>query len=362
MAEKPKTPKKSTMIDVAQPGRSAPSASSRPIIVGNKPTVQDPMVNDKQNVQAGEQPVAVRRSAPQVIAPLSDAEKRAAENDTDTSTNADQAEQTPVEAPPVPATEPASEQPGSSDGGGSASGSGSDKNSGGKSSSIVDAVVDQASKNKDKKGDKKQAELEKRQAEVEKLIEEKKYFVQTSQVAKKQRKTRWAALLLVILLLVGAYLAIDAQVIKNDIQLPYEFFKEEERATPAPLPVSGDNDNAQKAESTDEESKEPANGQDAESVDGQMPAQISARDTERKIELKNLQQKLEAYFNDRGAYPTGAGWATSINATNDEITGPRGDAYTYESDGRSFTLRAQLENASDPDAADGFYVINSLNE
>lgn len=370
MAEKQKSNAPSSKaMDVAKPGKSTPSASSRPIIVGNKQTVQDPMVNDKQATQSGEQTIAVRRSAPQVIAPLSETEKLAAEGKADTTAEPSETEQNAAQAEPPAPTEgavvdeeqSAESAASTSDSGGSSS-SGSSKDSGGKSSSIVDAVVDQASKNKDKKDDKKQAELEKRQAEIEKLIEEKKYYVPTAQVTKKQRKTRWAALLLVILLLIGAYVAIDAQVIKNNIQLPYEFFKEERQATSPLAPAQSVKKDDQQEKSSDEKAEQ-ADDQSQESMDGQLPAQVSGRDMDRKNELKNLQQKLETYFNDNGVYPTGADWKVAINATNDEVTGPRGDVYSYESnDGTSYTLKAQLENANDPDAIDGSYVINSVNE
>ncbi len=44
MADKNKDDKK--LMDVSRPGKSAPSATSRPIIVTHGPIMQDPMVND----------------------------------------------------------------------------------------------------------------------------------------------------------------------------------------------------------------------------------------------------------------------------------------------------------------------------
>jgi type II secretion system protein G len=99
-------------------------------------------------------------------------------------------------------------------------------------------------------------------------------------------------------------------------------------------------------------------------------AQARGRDTDRKNELKNLQQKLETYFNDNNGYPAEAGFATDIAASADETTGPRNDAYTYNAldegcaDGActSFSLTANLENDDDPDAdGSGNYVLNSVN-
>lgn len=37
--------KEGSMVDVAHPGKTAPSGTSRPVIVGNRPVLQDPMVN-----------------------------------------------------------------------------------------------------------------------------------------------------------------------------------------------------------------------------------------------------------------------------------------------------------------------------
>lgn len=92
-------------------------------------------------------------------------------------------------------------------------------------------------------------------------------------------------------------------------------------------------------------------------------AQARGRDSERKNELKNAQQKLESYFNDNDAYP--ADLATA-GVTGDEAQGPRGDSYVYApaADNQSYTLRADLENDGDKDAIDanGTYEIQSVNQ
>lgn len=95
-------------------------------------------------------------------------------------------------------------------------------------------------------------------------------------------------------------------------------------------------------------------------------AQARGRDTDRKNELKNLQTRLETYFNDNGEYPSTdtAAMVAALggSATDDEYVDPRNNPYVYEStDGTSFTLTADLENDSDPDATSGNYVLNSVN-
>lgn len=94
-------------------------------------------------------------------------------------------------------------------------------------------------------------------------------------------------------------------------------------------------------------------------------AQARGRDTDRKNELKNLQQKLETYFGDNDQYPAAGTWQTDLDVSDDEITGPRSDAYTYTpaGDQQSYTLTADLENDDDKDAdANGNYVLTSVNE
>lgn len=96
-------------------------------------------------------------------------------------------------------------------------------------------------------------------------------------------------------------------------------------------------------------------------------AQRRGRDTDRKNELKNAQQRLETHFNDNGGYP--ADWTTVITDAGDR-TGPRNDGYVYTqlpagctgNTCTSFTLDADLENDSDPDATAGHYIINSVNQ
>ena len=92
-------------------------------------------------------------------------------------------------------------------------------------------------------------------------------------------------------------------------------------------------------------------------------AQKRGRDTDRKNELKNLQQKLETHFGDNDEYPATLGDLDPV-PTTDETTGPRTDAYTYATpDQQSYTLTADLENDDDKDAdASGNYVLISVNQ
>lgn len=100
-------------------------------------------------------------------------------------------------------------------------------------------------------------------------------------------------------------------------------------------------------------------------------AQARGRDTDRKNELKNFQQKLETYFGDNGQYPSGdiAAAAATLGLSGDDLTeqtqDPKNQAYVYtvSGDQSSYTLTADLENDDDKDAnAEGLYVISSVNE
>lgn len=92
-------------------------------------------------------------------------------------------------------------------------------------------------------------------------------------------------------------------------------------------------------------------------------AQARGRDTDRKNDLKNIQQKLETYFNDNDFYPAEA---TDIDGVS--LAGPRNTTYDYEAgdctgdECQSYTLSATLENEEDKDATNGVYTLNSVNQ
>jgi type II secretion system protein G len=102
-------------------------------------------------------------------------------------------------------------------------------------------------------------------------------------------------------------------------------------------------------------------------------AQARGRDSDRKNELKNLQQKLETHFGDNDQYPTALAGLTPA-PTADETAGPRNDAYTYTpapagcdnaaTNCDTYTLDANLENDGDKDAIDaaGTYRLISTNQ
>jgi hypothetical protein len=152
--------------DVASPGKSAANATSRPIIVGHGPMMEDPMVQ-KSKDQEGE-PKPATKPAPKIIEPPKGA---ASEVQTEK----------PAEPEPAKPTEPTATE--------------SD------SSAVVDAVADQT-KDKQKEDELLKAEAEK-QAHLDQLVTEKKYFVPLG-VSHRKKANRVGIVLLIVLALVVA--------------------------------------------------------------------------------------------------------------------------------------------------------------
>lgn len=269
MADSKSSKKQSLLTDVAKPGKTAPSASSRPIIVGHKPSIQDPMVNDESTVSE-ELRVDVKRTVPKVVEPLSSgseqkqvvteaSEKVGASDTTDTETDRTQLSPETDNKSGKAVAESAT-------------------NTDSTSTATVDAVIGQAvkDKDKDKQAEKKADELAKREEEVQKLIESKKYFVNIEQSTRKKRKNLWLFLIIFILLLVGTYLAVDSQVVNNNVKLPFEVFKEAqtEKSTPIVTQPSSVKNDADKENSTKNNQKGSFEGEVVESVNKKFNVRI----------------------------------------------------------------------------------------
>lgn len=224
-------------MDVSKPGKVAADTSARPVIVTNRPMVQDPMM--KQDTEVADMGLEEQNSVKdkltvtgeKVIKPI------------DENIEADKSERGDVSAKEKPAsdlkqeakpdttetkveTTGKTEKTESADATDSKAGRSADKATAtdpkakkeATEAAVVDAVVDQAGANK-REAAAQEAEAAK-QTYYEKLIEDKKYFVKTGQVARR-RKNRIAITLLVLLLLaVGAYLAIDAKLINTGFTVP----------------------------------------------------------------------------------------------------------------------------------------------
>ena len=165
---------KKHVSDVARPGKTTASATSRPIIVGHGSSVQDPMVSKSKDVDTT---IAQPNRAGKTISPVSEAAT----------------EEPPTVATPAPTP--------------------------GESSAVVDAVLEAATT---KKKNETETEVSKKADETaQKLIANKTYFLPINSVARRRNSLIASTLFAFMLLaLIGAYLLIDAEIVQTNITLP----------------------------------------------------------------------------------------------------------------------------------------------
>lgn len=227
-------------MDVAKPGTSAPDASARPVIVGHRTLLQDPMVTPAQNDEDKAEEVTVSKTAP-TLKPLNEpapkkvtvkSEEKEDEDDTTESAPAyviesvkpkaeepkeDSKPEEPEKKPEPKETSKEKEPPEKSEPEVATEQPKTDSDE-----AATEAVAEQAAAKKTTEKEDKEAAA--RQEAVQKLITEKTYNLPIGE-AKRKRNMSLILLLLLLLLLVLAYFAIDAGVIKTSISLPFEFFK-----------------------------------------------------------------------------------------------------------------------------------------
>lgn len=186
--------KNKTLTDVEKPGTTPAHATSRPIIISKAPAVKDPMVSNDEPVVA--EPVRLPPSAAKkTIAPLSAEDKRPElppANPAPTEKASEKPEETEPKEEALPVETPTDQSP------------------------EEIAAAEQAVLSKEEQ---EQAEL------VNKLVEQKKYFVPIGAVQKRRTARNTALLALVLLVFVGAALALDAGIIKTDFTLPFDLIK-----------------------------------------------------------------------------------------------------------------------------------------
>lgn len=202
------------VFDISKPGKSQPAATSKPVIVGHKSMVEDPMV------VAANKPEATT-PAPVAVEPE---DKPAGSPVVEEKGSIDEASHTAkVVTPPsdaAPAAEGDNEKPGETE-----AKPPEEKLA---EEAVADSVPDEKDDNKEvKPADSKETEAEKaKAAAIQELIENKKYAVKIGEVQRK-RHSHWTLAILVLLLVAifTAYLLIDAGIIKTNIKLPYHIFK-----------------------------------------------------------------------------------------------------------------------------------------
>ncbi len=193
-------PKKdiSKTMDVSKPGRSTPDTSARPVIVTNRSIVQDPTLKDDSKDDSKQADKTFARGE-KTITPVSKITPQ------DSTTDETKPAETP--APPAAASEKfdiAKERA--------------------KEAAVVDAVADQATEDKKKQNKDSDAEIARKKA-LEKLVADKKYFVPIGQVSRRRNRRAVLVFVILLILIIGGYLALDAEIIKSSISLPFDLVK-----------------------------------------------------------------------------------------------------------------------------------------
>lgn len=198
------TAKKLPIDDVAKPGKTPADATARPIITTHA-IMKDPMVTeDPTSVEeannASEETTPEKQlplpSAKKVIQPISDPGEPDAKVKNDSETPA----KTETSAP-EPSVDDVTD------------------------SAVVDAVVDQVADKK--KEDKLNEEEQQRQELIDKLVDEKKYFLPiTSHTARRNGRVSLLLLGALLPVIVGLGLAADAGLINLGFKVPFDFIKD----------------------------------------------------------------------------------------------------------------------------------------
>lgn len=213
------------VFDVAKPGKSAPSTTTRPIILGHKPMIQDPMVNTSEAsaeapVSNTEQAVPVRGT--KKIMPLSEKEpdkKNAEANKADGKPAEEPAANSDAKAEVAKAEDTlapdssAEEQPSSPNV--EAPETVPDTNE----KAAVDALANQVTRRKD--GELSEEEIKRAEA-IQKLITDKTYYLKIGQAHRGRNNTLFIILFLVVIVAAGLMLAVDAGIVQTNITLPFD--------------------------------------------------------------------------------------------------------------------------------------------
>ncbi len=224
MTKKVDTKKKTTeektidsdkVFDVAHPGESMPSATSRPVIITGRKPAGDPRVSpvgDKKEESNDENQETATDTGDDSGMIMSAPKKNRIEPlHTTITTEEDEAED-------MPETQEESDDPKSAD-------STEEEDA----TQEIAEVASEVSTKKQTQAEqaKKQEETEKKQAEIEALVNNKQYFVPINAV-QKQRSMRFTLLILIIVLLaiVGVFAAVDAGLVDIGIDAPTDFIQD----------------------------------------------------------------------------------------------------------------------------------------
>ena len=201
------------IMDVSKPGQSSPDISARPVVITHHPMVQDPMVKENEKPENNKAVIAEESKqepamhSEKIIKPVSedvDAEQPSVDEvtrDDDAKSTAQTSEKEDLETEETKQEAEQAEQ-----------------------SAVVDAVTDQATIDRKNKNELSDAEKAK-QEQVQKLIAEKKYFVPIAQVSHRRNQRTTIILVMLIVIVAGVYLAMDAGVLDVGFDVPYDLIQ-----------------------------------------------------------------------------------------------------------------------------------------
>jgi hypothetical protein len=201
MAEKKET-KAKKVFDVAKPGKSAATATSRPVIVGHGAMLRDPMMQDQDKPTSQEKSDIQIRTTPKRVAPP-----------TEPATPESEAEPAVIpaeETPPQEATPAVPESPPESD-----------------DAATEEALPDDPVTTKKKADQQAQTEADNHQKEIDALVAKKTYFLPIGQATRRRNRRRFLVGFMVVLLVmgVGGYVAVDAGLVNVNVTLPVDLIK-----------------------------------------------------------------------------------------------------------------------------------------
>lgn len=332
----------SKVMDVSKPGKGKPVSTSRPVIapVVSAPAA-DKSVSSADEVAAQAEPARSPSASGKKIEPLNDLKLEdtpAATEQTDLTEPKPEEESiaTPVEDTDV------------------------DVSSAGDEAASVDALVSTAQTKRE--AAKKAEEQAKKDAELQALVDSKKYFVPTKTAGSSSSK-KWAvALVACIVLLVGGYVLADIGAFGSGVKVPFEIFKEQEAVSDNSTPADAAQEAEQESDAADEPAEKPQEDEGATSGEpADVTPEMKARDAAKKDELKALQQKLDSFFAANGTHPVSLADLKPQPSVN-ELTDEKGVAYKYTSDGQTYTLSTVLENTADSEAVEGVYSLVPANQ
>lgn len=224
-------PDEGKVFDVAAPGKTVADASAKPVIVTNRTVVKDPMVTpitaeapETAGTDMPAEPAAEGISSGKMrIEPLHADVKSEKPAETDEPQAETQPETIPSEpepeTPETPAEAPVTDEAAPAEVASDTAKDETEKDE----DELDDLPSDEAKQTADKAAAARAKAEEERQAKAEALINNKQYFVPINAVKKRRSARTIGLILLVIVVLLGLLVALDAGLLKLGITPPTDF-------------------------------------------------------------------------------------------------------------------------------------------